>query len=121
MEERESIKNFVQIFILITNQLILLGKTFDNVNLVHKVLRSLIEEWQPKVIDIKESLKIGMAIIQELYGNLKELELELKRYKRMEKIKGRNLWHWRLPGHLMNKKKSLMIMSQKKMKMKWPS
>ena len=50
--------------------------------MVHKVLKSLTKEWQPKVTAIKESLKLGMPIIQELYGNLKEHELELKRYKR---------------------------------------
>ena len=63
-----------------TNHLMLLGKTFDNVDLVHKILRSLTKEWEPKVIIIKESLKIQMPIIQELYGNLREHELKLKRY-----------------------------------------
>ena len=64
------------------DQLMLLGRTFDNVDLVHKVLRSLTEEWQPKVTTIKESLKMEMQTIQELYGNIKEHGLELKRYKR---------------------------------------
>ena len=41
MEERKSIKDFVQRFTAITNQLIFLGRAFDNVVLVHKVLRSL--------------------------------------------------------------------------------
>ena len=53
----------------------LLGRTFDNANLVHKILRSLTEEWQPKVTVIKESLKMGMPIIQGLYKNLEEYEL----------------------------------------------
>ena len=60
----------------------LLGRTFDNADLVHKVLRALIEEWQPKVIEINEYWKIGMPTIQELYRNLEEHKLELKRYKR---------------------------------------
>ena len=82
MQERESIKDFVQRFILITNQLIPISRTFDNANIVHKVLRSLIEEWQPKVTTIKEFLKIRMPTIQELYRNLEEHELDLKRYKK---------------------------------------
>ena len=82
MAEEELMKDLVYRFIVITNQLMLLGKTFDNANLVHKVLRSLIEEWHAKVTTIKESLKMGIPIIQELYGNLEEHELELKRYKR---------------------------------------
>ena len=45
MDERESIKDFVQRFTVITNQLMLLSRTFDNTHLVHKALRSLIEEW----------------------------------------------------------------------------
>ena len=52
------------------NHLKLLSKTFNNINLVHKVLRSLKEEWQSKVIVIKESLKMGIPNIEELYGNL---------------------------------------------------
>ena len=82
MEEGESIKDFVQRFIALTNQLMLLGRTFDNANLVHMVLKSLIKDWQPKVTAIKESLKMGMPTIQELYGNLEEHELEFKRFKK---------------------------------------
>ena len=82
MEEQDSIKDFVQRFTAITNQLMLLGRTFDNVDLVHKGLRSLTEEWQPKVIAINDFFKMTMPTIQELYGNLEEHELELKRYKR---------------------------------------
>ena len=37
-----------------------------------------------QIIAIKESLKMGMSTIQELYGNLKEHELELKDIKRIE-------------------------------------
>ena len=44
MEERESIKDFVQRFTTITNQLMLLSRIFDDADLVPKVLRSLIEE-----------------------------------------------------------------------------
>ena len=45
MEEGETIKDFVQRFTTITSQLMLLGRTFNNVNLFHKVLRSLGKEW----------------------------------------------------------------------------
>ena len=62
----------------------ILSKTFDNENLVYKVLRPLTKEWHLKVTLIKESLKMGMLTIQELYGNLEKHELKLKRYKRNE-------------------------------------
>ena len=44
MEKRESIKDFVQRFTILTNHLILLGKTFDNADLIHKVLRLLTKD-----------------------------------------------------------------------------
>ena len=44
MEEDESIKDFVKRFTTLTNQLMLLGRTFDNAYLVHKVLRTLTED-----------------------------------------------------------------------------
>ena len=45
-------------------------------------MSQLTKEWLPKVTAIKESLKMGMPTIQELYGNLEEYELELKRYRK---------------------------------------
>ena len=63
IEYREFIKEFVKRFIIITKQFMLLGRSFDNANLVQKVLRSLTEEWQPKVTTIKESLNIGILTI----------------------------------------------------------
>ena len=70
----------------------LLGRTFDNANLVHKILQFLIEEWQSKAIVIKESLKREMPTIQELYGNLMEPKLEFLRYKKNRyQIKKKNL------------------------------
>ena len=82
MEEGELIKDFNKRFTVITNQLMLFGRSFDNVDLVHKMLRSLTKMWQPKVTTNKESFKMGISIIQELYGNLEKHELKLKRCKR---------------------------------------
>ena len=45
MEEGELIKDFMQRSTTITNQLMFLTRSFDNANLVHKVLRSLTKEW----------------------------------------------------------------------------
>ena len=63
MEEGESIKDLIQRFIAITNHLMFLGRTFNNANLVYKILRYLTKEWQPKVTTIKEFLKIRMLTI----------------------------------------------------------
>ena len=45
MREGESIKDVIQRFIIIANNLMLLGRSLDNANLVHKLLTSLIEKW----------------------------------------------------------------------------
>ena len=82
MEEEESIKDLIQRFTTITNHLMTLGNTFDNVDLVHRILRSMIKEKQPKVISIKESLEMGVPTIQYLYENQEEHKLDLKRYEK---------------------------------------
>ena len=58
--------------IVIVNHLRILGRKFENAELIHKILRSLTIDWQSKIIAIKESLKMGMPILQELSGNLEE-------------------------------------------------
>ena len=63
MKDGESIKDMVQRFTAIVNHLGILGRKFENADLVHKVLRSLTIEWQPKITAIKESLKMGMPSI----------------------------------------------------------
>ena len=54
MNDGESIKDMAQKFTIIMNHLRILERKFENVNLVHKILRSLTIEWQPKIIAIKE-------------------------------------------------------------------
>ena len=56
MEEEKFIKDLIERFTTITNHLILLGRTFDKVDLVHKILKSLTKEWQSKVTTINGSL-----------------------------------------------------------------
>ena len=63
IEGENSIKDIMLRFITIINQLMLLSRSFDNIDLVYKVLRSLTKEWQPKVIAIKKSLKMGTPTI----------------------------------------------------------
>ena len=55
MEDRKSIKGLVQRFTSIVNHLMLLRRSFDNLDLVHKLSRSVTKEWQPKVITIKKN------------------------------------------------------------------
>ena len=89
MNDGESIKDMVQRFTAIINHLSILGRKFDNADLVHKVLRSLTIEWQPKITAIKESMKMGVPTLQELFGNLEDHEMELKRYSKNDEEKRR--------------------------------
>ena len=68
----------IQKFIAIVNHLGILERNFENINLIHKILRSLTIKWKPKITTIKEFLKIGMPSLQKLFRNLKEHEMELK-------------------------------------------
>ena len=61
MNDGESIKDTVQRFTILVNHLSILGRKFDNVDFVHKVLSSLTIEWQHKTIIVKEFMKIGIA------------------------------------------------------------
>ena len=90
MEEGESIRD-LQGFPTIVNHLVLLGRSFDNIDMVHKLLMPLMNEWQLKVTTINESLKMQMPTIQMLYGNPEEQELEVKRFKNGDDKKKRSL------------------------------
>ena len=72
MNDGKSIKSMVQQFIAIVNHLNILGRKFENIDLVHKVLQFLTIDWQPKIMTIKKSMKMGMLTLQELFGNLEE-------------------------------------------------
>ena len=89
MNDGESIKDMVQRFTTIINHLSFLGRKFDNANLVHKVLCSLTIEWKHEITVIKELMKMGMSTLQELFGNLEDHEMELKRYCKNDKEKRR--------------------------------
>ena len=91
MKYGKTIKDMVQRFTTIANHLGILGKKIENANLIHKVLRSLTIEWQPKIIAIKASLKIGMPSLQELFGNLEKHEMELKRFSKNDNDRKKSL------------------------------
>ena len=44
MEEGKSIEDFMQRFTALTNQLMLLGRTFNNADLVHNLLKSMTKD-----------------------------------------------------------------------------
>ena len=54
-----------------------LGKIYDQPKIVRKILRSLTEDFRPKVIAITESKDVDSIPIDELVGSLQSYELDL--------------------------------------------
>ena len=88
MKSGESINEMQKRFIHIINHLRALGKTFDNIDLINKVLRCLSRSWQPKVTAIAESKNLDSMDLATLFGKLQEHELELNRL--LESEEGEN-------------------------------
>lgn len=79
MKSGESIQDMQKRFIHIINHLRALGKTFNNEDLINKVLRCLSRSWLPKVTAICESKDLSFMSLATLFGKLQEHELELNR------------------------------------------
>ncbi|CAJ2652972.1 unnamed protein product [Trifolium pratense] len=79
MKSEENIKDMQTRFIHIVNHLRALGKTFNNEDLINKVLGCLNRSWQPKVTAISESRDLASMDLATLFGKLQEHEMQLNR------------------------------------------
>jgi hypothetical protein len=79
MKSGESIQDMQKRFIHIINHLRALGKSFNNEDLINKILRCLSRSWLPKVTAICESKDLSFMSLATLFGKLQEHELELNR------------------------------------------
>ena len=61
----------------IVNSAYNLGEIYDQPKIVRKILRSLIEDFRPKVTAITESKDVDSIPIDELVGSLQSYELDL--------------------------------------------
>ena len=84
MKTNESIQDMQKRFTHIVYHLASLGRTFQNEDLINKVLRCLSREWQPKVIAITESRDLSIMSLATLFGKLLEHEMELQRLNQHE-------------------------------------
>ncbi|RZC25285.1 hypothetical protein D0Y65_004113 [Glycine soja] len=84
MKTNESIQDMQKRFTHIVNHLASLGRTFQNEDLINKVLRCLSREWQPKVTTITESRDLSIMSLATLFGKLQEHEMELQRLNQHE-------------------------------------
>ena len=78
MESNETIDEMHNRFINIINPLSVLGKTFSNVEINSKILRSLPREWEAKRTAIEEAHDLSKMSKEELLGTLKTHEMVKK-------------------------------------------
>ena len=90
MKSGESIQDMQKRLIHIINHLRALGKTFNNEDLINKVLRCLSRSWLPKVTAICESKDLSFMSLATLFGKLQEYEFELNRLVESEEGEKKN-------------------------------
>ena len=61
----------------IVNSSYKLGEIYDQPKIVRKILRSLTEDFKPKVTTITESKNVDSILLNELGGSLQSYELDL--------------------------------------------
>ena len=61
----------------IVNSAYNLGEIYDQPKIVRKILRSLTEDFRPKVTDITKNKDVYSIIVDELVGSLQSYELDL--------------------------------------------
>ena len=77
MSDDESFDEFYAKFNDIINSTYNLGKIYDQPKIVRKILRSLTEDFRPKVTTITESKDVDSIPVDELVGFLQSYELDL--------------------------------------------
>ena len=77
MSNDESFDEFYAILNDIVNSAYNLGEIYDQLKIVRKILRSLTENFRPKVTAITESKDVDSIPVDELVGSLQSYELDL--------------------------------------------
>ncbi|MDQ9782465.1 hypothetical protein, partial [Serratia marcescens] len=73
----ETINEFDQRFTSVLNELINLGKTFDNREIAMKVVRSLPKEWDTKTMVMRGTMNFKDLALNDLFAELKAYEFEM--------------------------------------------
>nr|KYP47045.1 hypothetical protein KK1_031350 [Cajanus cajan] len=82
MNQGETVMDMQKRFIHIINHLKGLGKDFVEEEVNVKILKSLNRRWQPTVTAITESKNLAQMTSAELFGKLREYEMDLKFMRR---------------------------------------
>ena len=70
----------------IVNSAYNLGEIYDQAKIVREILRSLIENFRPKVIAITKSKDVGSIPVDELVGSLQPYELDLPKTNKSKSL-----------------------------------
>ena len=73
---------FTPNYVRLLPSLLLLEKIFLESKLVWKIVKSLFDRFQSKIIAIEERKNLGIMKVKELAGSLKTFELNLKQRKK---------------------------------------
>ena len=63
-----------------------LGEIYDQPKIFRKILRSLTEDFRPKVIAITESKDVDSILVDELVGSLQSYELDLPKTSKSKSV-----------------------------------
>ncbi|CAI9771535.1 unnamed protein product [Fraxinus pennsylvanica] len=86
MKDDESFDEFYAKLNDIVNSIFNLDERIPETKIVRKVLRSLSENFRPKVITIEESKNLDTVKIEELVGSLQTYDLTVSQLKRVKSI-----------------------------------
>ena len=86
MSDDESFDEFYAKFNDIVNSSYNLGEIYDQPKIVRKILRSLIEDFRPKVTAITESKNVDSIPVDELVGSLQSYELDLPKTSKIKSM-----------------------------------
>ena len=84
MSEDECFDEFYAVLNDIVNSAYDLGEIYDQLKIVRKILRSLIEDFRPKVTAITESKDVDSILVDELVESLQSYELDLPKTKKIQ-------------------------------------
>lgn len=80
MKDSESIEDFYNRIIIITNQMRLNGEDIEDKRIIEKVLRSLTRKFEYTIVAIEESKDLSEMSPESLLGTLQSHELRLKQF-----------------------------------------
>ena len=86
MSDDESFNEFYAKFNDIVNSAYNLSEIYDQPKIVRKILRSLTENFRPKVTAITESKDVDSIPIDELVGSLQSYELDLPKTRKSKSM-----------------------------------